>query len=136
MLDKETVVNKVEQYVNAVKKEYSPFAVVLFGSYAKGEANDDSDIDIAIVFKGFNGDWLKASSRLWNLAYEISYDIEPHLLDTTQDRSGFVKHVFKSAWTSSKFPHCSLSSPTSSCSRSCIMYIPFLVGIIPIYTVP
>jgi predicted nucleotidyltransferase len=95
MLDKGTVVNTVERYADAVKEEFSPFAVVLFGSYAKGDANDESDIDVGVIFKGFNGDWLKTSSRLWHLAYDISWDIEPHLLDTTQDKSGFVKHVFK-----------------------------------------
>jgi len=95
MLDKRKVINTVEQYANAVKKEFSPFAVVLFGSYAKGNANKDSDIDVGVIFNGFDGDWLKASSRLWNLAYDISWDIEPHLLDTTQDKSGFVRHVFK-----------------------------------------
>ena len=44
MLDKRTVISIVEQYAAAVKKEFSPFAVVLFGSYAKGNANDNSDI--------------------------------------------------------------------------------------------
>jgi len=68
---------------------------VLFGSYVKGTAHRDSDIDVGVVFHGFTSDWLKTSSRLWHLAYGISWDIEPHLLDTTQDRSGFVQHVFK-----------------------------------------
>jgi predicted nucleotidyltransferase len=95
MLDKRTVINTVERYADAVKKEFSPFAVVLFGSYVKGDANDDSDIDVGVIFNGFNGDWMKTSSRLWNLAYDISWDIEPHLLDATQDKSGFVQHVFK-----------------------------------------
>jgi predicted nucleotidyltransferase len=85
----------VERYADAVKKEFSPAAVVLFGSYAKETANDESDIDVGIVFNGFDGDWLKASSRLWNLAYDISWDLEPHLLDITRDKSGFVKHIFK-----------------------------------------
>ena len=95
MLDKEAVVSTVEQYVDAVKKEFSPAAVVLFGSYAKGTGNDDSDIDIGVVFNGFTGDFRKASSRLWNIAYDINWDIEPHLLDITKDKSGFVQHVFK-----------------------------------------
>ena len=95
MLDKRTVISTVEQYANAVKKEFSPSAVILFGSYAKGGANDNSDIDVGVVFDGFTGDWRKLSSRLWNLAYDISWDIEPHLLDTTKDKSGFVQHVFK-----------------------------------------
>ena len=95
MLDKGTVMNTVERYVEAVKNEFSPSTVVLFGSYVNGEPHKDSDIDIGVVFNGFTGDWRKTSSRLWNLAYDISWDIEPHLLDTTQDKSGFVKHVFR-----------------------------------------
>ena len=95
MLDKGTVMNTVDRYVEAVKKEFSPFAVVLFGSYVNGAPHEDSDIDVGIVFNGFTGDWRKTSSRLWSLAYDISWDLEPHLLDTTDDRSGFVKHVFK-----------------------------------------
>ncbi|MDR0913997.1 MAG: nucleotidyltransferase domain-containing protein [Oscillospiraceae bacterium] len=93
MLDKATVISTVQRYAEAVKKEFDPAAVILFGSYAKGDANEESDIDVGIVFNGLNDDWLKTSSRLWNLAYDISWDLEPHLLDTTQDKSGFVKHV-------------------------------------------
>ncbi|MDR1953237.1 MAG: nucleotidyltransferase domain-containing protein [Clostridiales Family XIII bacterium] len=95
MLDKTTVMTTAQAYADAVKKEFSPFAVILFGSYTKGEANNDSDIDIGVIFDGFSGDWRKTSSALWRLRRGISYDIEPHLLDTTQDKSGFVKHVFK-----------------------------------------
>jgi len=95
MLDKGTVVNTVVRYANAVTKEFSPFAVILFGSHAKGTPNEDSDIDVGVVFDGFDGDWQETSSQLWDLAYDISWDIEPHLLDTTKDQSGFVKHVIK-----------------------------------------
>ena len=95
MLDKGTVISIVERYADVVKKEFSPSAIILFGSYVKGTSNGDSDIDVGIVFNGFSGDWRKTSSRLWNLAYDISWDIEPHLLDITQDKSGFAKHVIK-----------------------------------------
>jgi uncharacterized protein len=95
MLDKATLIDTIQRYADAVKKEFTPSAMVLFGSYAKDTANDDSDIDIGIVFDGFTGDWFAASTRLWNLAYDISWDLEPHMLDTTKDKSGFVKHVLK-----------------------------------------
>jgi predicted nucleotidyltransferase len=95
MLDKRTVIDTVERYTKAVTREFSPSAVVLFGSHANGNPHEDSDIDVGVVFNGFIGDWRKASSRLWNLSYDISWDIEPHLLDTTQDKSGFVKYVLK-----------------------------------------
>lgn len=95
MLDKTTVINTARQYADVVAKEFSPTAIVLYGSYAKGTANEDSDIDVAVIFNGFTGDWLKTSSKLWHLTENISYDIEPVLLDSTQDKSGFVQNIYK-----------------------------------------
>ena len=95
MLDKAAVIKMAEQYADAVINEFSPSAVILFGSHEQGNARDDSDIDIGVVFDGFKEDRQKAYLRLWNLAYDISWDIEPHLLDTTKDRSGFAKHIIK-----------------------------------------
>ncbi|MCL2880819.1 MAG: nucleotidyltransferase domain-containing protein [Treponema sp.] len=95
MLDQATVVNTVKQYADVVTKELSPAAIVLYGSYAKGNPHEDSDIDVAVIFDGFAGDWLKTSSRLWMLRHTISFDIEPILLDSTQDKSGFVQNIYK-----------------------------------------
>jgi len=94
-LDKGTVISTVERYADLVVRELSPTAVVLYGSYAKESAHEGSDIDVAVIFNGFTGDWLKTSSRLWRLRRGISYDIEPILLDSTQDKSGFVANIFK-----------------------------------------
>ena len=93
MLDKTTVINTVERYAELVKNELSPTLIILYGSYVNGTPHEDSDIDVAIIFNGFSGDWLKTSARLWGLTREISFDIEPILLDATEDKSGFVKHV-------------------------------------------
>jgi len=93
MLDQKAALSTVAHYADAVKKNFSPMAIVLFGSYSKGEPRDDSDIDVAVIFDGFAGDWLETSASLWKLRRNISYDIEPHLLDATQDESGFVQHV-------------------------------------------
>jgi len=95
MLDQETVINMVKQYANIVAKELSPVTIVLFGSYARGNARDDSDIDVAVIFDGFTGNWHETSSMLWRLRREISYDIEPVLLDSAEDKSGFVKNIYK-----------------------------------------
>jgi predicted nucleotidyltransferase len=81
------------RYAEAVRKEFSPLAVILFGSYINGTPNEDSDIDVGVLFNDFSGDYLKATQRLWRLRREISYDIEPHLLDTAHDPSGFAEHV-------------------------------------------
>jgi predicted nucleotidyltransferase len=95
MLDKGAIVKDVTKYAEAVTKEFSPSYIMLFASYAKGNARDESDIDVAVIFDGFTGNWLDAAARLWRLTEDINYEIEPHLLDITQDKSGFVRHVIK-----------------------------------------
>ena len=95
MLDKKQVIKLVTEYAAIVAKELSPFAIVLFGSYAKDNAHKDSDIDVAVIFNGFSGDWLNTSAMLWKLRHRVSLDIEPILLDQTQDQSGFIQNIYK-----------------------------------------
>jgi len=95
MLDKKEVRKIAMQYADVVAKELSPAAIVLYGSHAKGYASKNSDIDVAVIYDGFSGDWLKTSSRLWRLRREISLDIEPILLDRLQDQSEFVQNIYK-----------------------------------------
>ena len=95
MLDKGAAENAARQYADIVAKELSPAAIVLYGSYAKDNPHEDSDIDVAVIFHGFTGDWLDTSARLWRLTREVSTYIEPILLDSAEDKSGFVRNVFK-----------------------------------------
>ena len=46
---------------NRIKKEYRAERVILFGSYAKGNATEDSDVDLLVVApprSGFSKEWL------------------------------------------------------------------------------
>jgi len=95
MLDKTTVREIAARYADEVRKVLSPDAVVLFGSYVDGNPHEWSDIDIAIIVNGFDGNWLETASMLCGLSWEVNLGIEPHLLDETCDRSGFVEHVLK-----------------------------------------
>lgn len=95
MLDKETVVNMAQRYAFEVEKLLKPQAIVLFGSYVKGTAHDNSDIDIAVILDGFSGDYLETSKQLYRIRRNISADIEPVLLDSTSDESGFVAEVLR-----------------------------------------
>jgi len=93
MLAKETVVGYAHRYADEIVKKYKPHAVVLFGSYANGTPHEYSDIDIAVVFDGFSGDWLTTSKDFWKTTEDISKWIEPVLLDTKTDKSGFADYV-------------------------------------------
>jgi len=95
MLDKEAVVKLAERYALEVVKMLNPQAVVLFCSYAKGTAKADSDIDIAVILNDFTGDYLEIYKQLYRLRRDISADIEPVLLDSSRDDSGFVAEVLK-----------------------------------------
>lgn len=94
-MDNRAVMKTVEQYAKEVTNAFSPSAILLYGSYSNGTPREESDIDVAVVFDGFTGDWLETSAKLWKLRREISDDIEPILLDSSKDPSGFVADILK-----------------------------------------
>lgn len=80
-MDKEQVIDIVKQYKEAIIKQISDAKVYLYGSYSKGTAHPESDIDVAVVVPAVNDDWLDVSATLWLLAPQINYLIEPVLID-------------------------------------------------------
>lgn len=54
----------IEQYINYIIKQMKIRKVILFGSYAKGTATEDSDIDIAIDSPDFSDDYLYEFEKL------------------------------------------------------------------------
>ena len=69
--------------------------VFLYGSYARGTATKDSDIDIAIIVRQLPDDYLRTMATLWKLTRGVSDDIEPVLLTADDDKSGFLSTVRK-----------------------------------------
>ena len=71
----------VKEYKNAIIKQISDAKVYLYGSYSKGTARPESDIDVAVVVPAVQDDWLDVSTTLWLLAPQINCLIEPVLID-------------------------------------------------------
>jgi predicted nucleotidyltransferase len=94
-MDKIQVVNTVRRYAEAVIQEFQPEAILIFGSCVSGVATEKSDIDVAVIYERFEGDFWESSARLYTLRRGISSLIEPHLLDRSDDRSGFVEEVLR-----------------------------------------
>lgn len=94
MLDTETVIKIAEQYAQEVSKILNPRAIVLYGSYVKGTARSNSDIDVAVIVDDLTGDYLEISKQLYKLRRDISADIEPVLLILSSNKSGFIAEVF------------------------------------------
>lgn len=80
-MDKEQVIDIVREYKKLVTTTIADAQVYLYGSYSKGTAHADSDIDVAVVVPQIKDDWLDLSTHLWLLAPQVNYRIEPVLID-------------------------------------------------------
>jgi uncharacterized protein len=95
-MDKREVVDKLLKYKMLVSKHFDIDKVVLFGSYARGNQREDSDIDVAIIVNSVGQDFFSYAPLLWKLRREVDDRIEPILIDKNHDESGFLSEVLAS----------------------------------------
>lgn len=94
-MDRKAALESATEYAREVCNVFSPLYILLYGSYTNGAATEDSDIDIAVIFDDYDGNWIKDSALLWKLTRKVSTLIEPVILDRKKDPSGFVEEVIK-----------------------------------------
>lgn len=82
-MDQKQVTQIVRQYKKAVLQIVKDARVYLYGSYSKGTAHKDSDIDVAVVVPELQEgmDWWAISSSLWGATWNINTLIEPVLME-------------------------------------------------------
>lgn len=89
------IMESLKKYIEKISQYYKIEAIILFGSYAKGTENEDSDIDIAIISSDFS-DIIEDGAKLIGLTWKIDTRIEPHPI-TTEDyqkvSNPFVREV-------------------------------------------
>ena len=79
-IDDRLIMEIVQKYVEKICENYKVYAIILFGSFAKGTNNQSSDIDIAIVTDDFENDIMDEELNLMRLRRKIDTRIEPHLI--------------------------------------------------------
>ncbi|HBS85607.1 MAG: hypothetical protein A2W91_14410 [Bacteroidetes bacterium GWF2_38_335] len=67
----------------------------LYGSYARGEATENSDIDIMIVSSAFDGTNDEAGIKSWSLTRKIDTRIEPYTVGTKRFLSDNVSPLLQ-----------------------------------------
>lgn len=92
-MDKSSAIECVRLFAEKVRQSMDVRQVILFGSYARGTATDNSDIDVAVITDTPARDWFEASSHLFRLRRDINLSIEPVLIDSSSDRSGFLDEI-------------------------------------------
>lgn len=93
-MNENEVISIAKTFANKVRSIMDTKAIFLYGSYAKGTATDNSDIDIAVIVDTIPGDYLSTVSKLWGVTRTVHEDIEPVLLSASDYDTGFLQMVY------------------------------------------
>ena len=90
----------VDEFVEKVLDKYSDRidSIILFGSVARGEAKEESDIDILVIWKGDEAEGWRAMT---GLAFDVLLDEEEYIsvkvlgLEDLKAENPFIKNVLE-----------------------------------------
>ena len=86
-LTREEALDKVREYKRVIRQRYKTEPkVFMYGSYAKGYANPDSDIDVAVILPGseITDPWEQWADIAGDVR-KVSTLIEPVLMEDNED---------------------------------------------------
>ncbi|WP_338602586.1 nucleotidyltransferase domain-containing protein [Sulfolobus tengchongensis] len=73
---REEVINRVREFAEELKRRFGKVSVVLYGSYARGDFNLWSDIDVIVISEGFEG--IRFLDRYDLLGIREGFEIKPY----------------------------------------------------------
>ncbi|MBE8540655.1 nucleotidyltransferase domain-containing protein [Geoglobus acetivorans] len=90
----------IDEFVRRAIEEYGDMveSIILFGSVARGEAKEDSDIDILVVWNGKKAEGWRAMTRL---AFDVLLDTGEHISvkilgsEDVQQKTPFIRNVMR-----------------------------------------
>jgi predicted nucleotidyltransferase len=97
-LDFETITLIIKNYADEVRQIMPVEKVFLYGSYAKGYATEESDVDVCFFLKNFgNKDKHDIMIKLLGLIYKYNIYIEPNVFEESDlyTDNPFVKEVLR-----------------------------------------
>ena len=89
------IIRMLERYKELLAQHMVFEDLILYGSYAKGNARKGSDVDVAVVVGTISGDYFSTRPLLWKLRRRIDDRIEPVLVERSHDESGFLAEIIK-----------------------------------------
>lgn len=94
-MSNDEVKNIVKNYAKVLSANGFLFSnIYLFGSYATGMADKDSDIDVAVIVKNTNN-YFDKKMLLWKLAAKADSRIEPTLIDAEDFKTRGTQMAFE-----------------------------------------
>lgn len=92
------VKHTIDRYIQELDRNNIPIKeAILFGSYAKGDYQEWSDIDIALVSDIFEGNRIDDKDKIRKITLSISSEIEviPFAPDDFNLQNPFAKEILK-----------------------------------------
>ncbi|TAN12760.1 MAG: nucleotidyltransferase domain-containing protein [Chitinophagaceae bacterium] len=92
-----SVLKVANQFIKQIPKDMGLQSAYLFGSHAKGMADQDSDIDIALIMSKMDN-FFSVQMRLMRLRRNIDLRIEPHPIEEKDftEQNPFASQIKKS----------------------------------------
>ena len=91
-------VNVVKTYITELEKNgFHIKTAILFGSYAKGNFGEWSDIDIALVSDDFEGNRFDDKDKIRKITLKVDSDISPlpYKVEDFDESDLFVKEILE-----------------------------------------
>ena len=87
--------NIIDEYVEAVKNIYgsSLQRIILYGSYARGEATESSDVDIMILVNLDDLEIKEYSDELSSITFDINLDNDLMIMPIVKNEEHFKKWI-------------------------------------------
>ncbi len=82
---KKDIITAVKRYADYISSNgFTIRGLYIFGSYARGNAQDTSDIDICVISDSFKSDEITGLQKLLRLARKADIRIEPVMLTSAE----------------------------------------------------
>ena len=103
-MEKIKTIKIAKRYIKLVEEKFKIERVLLCGSFAKGTAHSDSDIDLAIVFKSVD-DIIDRQIELMRMRTDNDLVIEPHpfILSDFNESNPVVHEILENGIELSEF---------------------------------
>jgi len=76
----------IQRVVDTLARQFKPQRVILFGSQARGDATDDSDVDLLIVLAFSDSPYRMTSAMLRAIRPAFGFDLIPRTPDDVAAR--------------------------------------------------
>ena len=92
---------QIREALDTLKEHFNIESVYVFGSYARGTASQDSDLDLLVVFSELNGDPFRVASELQRYLHrslDVALDVvvtTQHQFNLRQNKAWTIEHVAK-----------------------------------------